>query len=63
MANGQKTAAIITRLSEPSTYAGLGLLLHGIMGLIASKGADGQAWGTVGAGLGAVFLPEKNGNT
>lgn len=59
MANGEKTAAIIKRMTEPSTYAGLGLLMHGIMALFASKGADAQAWGTVGAGLGAVFLPEK----
>jgi hypothetical protein len=63
MPTGQKKRAIITRMTEPSTYAGLGLLLHGIVGLIASKGTDIQAWGTVGAGLGAVFLPENNGNT
>jgi len=53
---------IIDRLKEPSTYAGLGLLLHGVVGLITSKGTDVQAWGTVGAGLGAVFLPENDGN-
>ena len=57
-----KKKFIIDRLKEPSTYAGLGLLLHGIAGLIASKGTDGQAWGTVAAGIGAVFLPENNGN-
>lgn len=54
-----KKTAIIARLSEPSTYAGIGLIIHGIVGLWASKGADSAAWGGVGAGLAAVFLPEK----
>ena len=60
MANGEKKAAIVARMTEPSTYAGIGLIFHGIMALIASKGADSAAWGGVGAGLAAVFLPEKS---
>jgi hypothetical protein len=48
------------RLSEPSTWAGLGLLCQGLFQLAVSKGADTSAWTSVAAGFGAVFLPEKS---
>lgn len=50
-----------TRLKEPSTWAGIGLVIQGVFQLITSKGGDASAWGTIGAGFGAIFLPEKNG--
>lgn len=48
------------RMSEPSTWAGIGLLCQGLFQLFATKGADTSAWTAVAAGFGAVFLPEKS---
>jgi hypothetical protein len=43
------------RLKEPSTYAGLGLILQAVAQLIASKGTDPTAWGVLIPALVAVF--------
>lgn len=48
------------RIKEPSTWAGIGLLIQGLFQLYASKGGDNSAWATVGAGFGAIFLAEKS---
>ncbi|MBL0233277.1 MAG: hypothetical protein IPQ08_06390 [Chitinophagaceae bacterium] len=50
---------IIDRVKEPSTWAGLGLVVQGIYQLYVSKGGDIAAIGTIGAGIAAIFLPEK----
>lgn len=47
------------RLQEPSTWAGIGLVLQGAYQLFESKGGDSSAFGVIGAGIAAIFLPEK----
>lgn len=47
------------RLKEPSTYAGIGLIIQGAYQLFVSKGGDSSAFGVIGAGIAAIFLPEK----
>ncbi len=47
------------RIKEPSTWAGIGLVLQGTYQLFASKGGDSSAFGVIGAGIAAIFLPEK----
>lgn len=47
------------RIKEPSTWAGIGLIIQGAFQLFITKGGDASAWGTIGAGIGAIFLPEK----
>lgn len=47
------------RITEPSTWAGVGLIVQAIFQLWASKGADNTAWASLAGGIGAVFLPEK----
>lgn len=49
----------IERLKEPSTWAGFGLIFQAILLLLASKGMDGTAWGTLAAGVAAVVMPES----
>ena len=49
----------MNRLKQPSTWAGLGLILQAIGALIASKGTDAQAWAALAGGVGAVVLNEK----
>jgi len=49
------------RIKEPSTWAGIGLLFQGIFSLWMTKGGDSSAWVNVGAGVSAIFLPEKTG--
>jgi len=46
------------RIKEPSTWAGIGLLVQGVVQIVISKGVDSSAWATAAAGFGAVFLPE-----
>jgi hypothetical protein len=50
---------MLKMFKEPSSWAGFGLLIQGIFSIVASQGADPTAWGTVAAGMGAVFLPEQ----
>lgn len=47
------------RIKEPSTWAGLGLLVQGVAQVYLSKGGDSTAYATIAAGVGAIFLPEK----
>lgn len=47
------------RLKEPSTYAGIGLIIQGAVQIYMTKGGDSSAWATIGAGIAAIFLPEK----
>lgn len=47
------------RLKEPSTWAGIGLIFQGVYQLLITKGGDITAMGTIGAGIAAIFLPEK----
>lgn len=47
------------RITEPSTWAGIGLVLQGAYQLFESKGGDSSAFGVIGAGIAAIFLPEK----
>lgn len=47
------------RLKEPSTYAGIGLIIQGVVNIWIKKGGDSSDWATVGAGFAAIFLPEK----
>lgn len=47
------------RLKEPSSWAGIGLIIQGLFQLYDSKGGDASAFGTIGAGVAAIFLPEK----
>lgn len=49
----------LDRLKEPSTWAGFGLIFQAILLLIATKGMDGTAWGTLAAGVAAVAMPER----
>jgi hypothetical protein len=49
------------RIKEPSTWAGVGLLIQGAVSLWISKGTDVTAWGTVGAGVSAIIMREKGG--
>lgn len=49
----------IDRVKEPSTWAGIGLVLQGAYQLFESKGGDSTAFATIGAGIAAIFLPEK----
>lgn len=53
--------AITARATEPSTWAGLGLLFQGIAQLLASKGTDATAWASVAAGAVAVIKREGTG--
>jgi hypothetical protein len=46
------------RLTEPSTYAGLGVVAQQIPGLIAAP-VNPMGWMTVIGGLLAIFMPEK----
>jgi lysozyme len=48
-----------SRVKEPSTWAGAGLMLQAIAQLIATKGMDGTAWATLAAGVAAIFMREK----
>lgn len=58
MANGEKTAAIVRRMKEPSTWAGLSALLM-LFGLnVEQAGAVAQAGAAVSA-LAAVFVGER----
>lgn len=47
------------RLKEPSTYAGIGLIIQGAVQIYMTKGGDSSALATIGAGVAAIFLPEK----
>lgn len=47
------------RLKEPSTWSGIGLILQGVYQLFITKGGDITAIGVIGAGIAAIFLPEK----
>jgi len=47
------------RIKEPSTWAGIGLVLQGAYQLFVSKGGDSSAFGVIGSGIAAIFLPEK----
>ncbi len=49
---------IIYRLREPSTWAGMGLICQSLAALLASKGADPQAWAGALAGAAAVLMKE-----
>lgn len=49
----------IDRIKEPSTWAGIGLVVQGLFLLFATKGGDANAWATIGAGFSAIFLAEK----
>lgn len=49
---------ILKRMREPSTWAGVGLLLQGLAQIVASQGQDATAWATMGAGLVAIARPE-----
>jgi hypothetical protein len=49
----------MNRLTEASTWAGLGLVCHAVSVLIATKGADGAAWGQLFAGIAAGVIREK----
>lgn len=50
---------IIDRLKEPSTWAGIGLIIQGFYQIWETKGGDSTAFATIGAGIAAIFLPEK----
>lgn len=49
---------ILQRLREPSTWAGVGLLLQGAAQIVATQGAEPMAWATFGAGIVAIVRPE-----
>lgn len=49
------------RLSEPSTWAGIGLVIQGAVQAFATGGADPAAWATIAAGMAAVLKPEAAG--
>lgn len=49
----------MNRLKQPSTWAGLGLIMHAVAALITSKGTDPQAWAGIAAGVVAVVLNEQ----
>ncbi len=47
------------RLKEPSTWAGIGLAIQGLMQAFATGGIDPEAWATIGAGVVAIMAPER----
>lgn len=47
------------RLFEPSTWAGIGVVVSAGGAVVASKGADTAAVAQVFAGLAAILAPEK----
>ena len=49
----------MSRLHEPSTWAGIGLVFQGIANLFLSKGGDSTAYASIVGGIGAIFLREK----
>ena len=52
----------MNRLTEPSTYAGLGLLFQGLAGALASKGTDMTALASIMGGIAAIAMREKAKN-
>jgi|GEM_PF-4098073 hypothetical protein len=46
------------RLKEPSTWAGIGLVIQGAVQAYATGGADMAAWATIAAGMAAIIKPE-----
>lgn len=58
VANGEKTNAVIGRLKEPSTWAGLAGLLA-VFGLQVEQAQAVASVGSALAGALAVFLPER----
>lgn len=47
------------RLTEASSWAGIGVIGHAVAMLIASHGVDPLAWAQLAAGTAAVLVPEK----
>lgn len=52
---------MMQRFTEPSTWAGLGLIAQGVAQLLASKGTDAAGWASLSAGLLAVLKREGGG--
>lgn len=52
---------VMQRFTEPSTWAGLGLIAQGVAQLLASKGADPAGWASLSAGVLAVLKREGGG--
>lgn len=50
------------RLSEPSTWAGIGLVSQVVPSLIASGGKDVQSWAALLAGIAAILKKEAGSN-
>lgn len=57
MANGQKTAAILRRLKQPSTWAGISALLT-LFGISVESAQAVANVGAAVAGLGAIVMNE-----
>lgn len=49
---------ISSRLSEPSTWAGVGVIANSIAALLATSGTDASAWAALFAGVIAAAKPE-----
>lgn len=47
-----------SRLREPSTWAGAGVVAHAVALLLASSGMDASAWAALFAGVAAAVVPE-----
>lgn len=58
MASGQKTAAIVAKVKEPSTWAGLSALLV-LLGLNVEAAANVAQVGATLAGIAAVVMGES----
>ncbi len=58
MADGQKTAWWLRRLAEPSTHAGIAVVL-GAGAAIAADKTNPTSWGMLLAALGAILAPER----
>jgi len=48
----------MNRITEASSIAGIGLIVAALPQLLASKGTDAAAWGSLVAGVFAIFKRE-----
>lgn len=48
-----------SRLKEPSTWAGLGIIAHSIAGILATSGSDPASWAGLFAGASAALMSDK----
>jgi len=50
---------MLSRFTEPSSWAGIAGLIHALAELVATQGTSPQAWGVLVASFAAVIIPEK----